>query len=63
VLLLRFNIARAGARIASECEETSRVLSVLFAENSRYFAGTAMNQISNPNRINAPRTENRVCMG
>jgi hypothetical protein len=62
-LLPRFNIARSGSRIARECEETKRILSVLFAPKSRYFAGTAMNQISNPNRISAPRTENTVCMG
>jgi len=28
-----------------------------------YFAGTAKNQISKPNRIRAPRTENNVCSG
>ena len=39
------------------------VLSVLFATSSRYLAGTARNQISNPNKISAPRTENSVCRG
>ena len=28
-----------------------------------YLAGTARNQISNPNSISAPRSENIVCNG
>lgn len=56
--------AGVGTSLAGEddnAQASRHAMHIYFAEF--YFAGTARNQISNPKRISAPRSENAVCSG
>jgi hypothetical protein len=63
-LLPRFNIVRERWRIVAGMRETKRLaVGSSFEWRVSYFAGTARNQPSNPNRINVPTSEKSVCNG
>jgi hypothetical protein len=63
-LLPRFNIARARWRTVAGARETTKGrLGSGCRAAPLYFAGTAENQTSNPNRISVPTSENSVCNG
>jgi hypothetical protein len=62
-LLLRFNIAREKRRIEGSEREAALLIRMRPKQLAFYFAGTARNQTSNPNRISVPTSENNVCNG